>query len=50
MTAAFDYARYYETRVRPRRRGFRYILVLAVWAGLFLVQPCLAMEIWRERT
>jgi hypothetical protein len=44
-----DYARYYETEVRPRRRSPRYIWVLAVWTALFLVQPCLALEIWRER-
>lgn len=49
MSVIADYASYYENQVRPRRRGARYILVLAVWLALFLVQPCLALEIWRER-
>ena len=49
MTAACDYANLYETEIRPRRRGLRYLAVLAVWAGLFLVRPELARAIWRER-
>lgn len=49
MTAIADYARLYETDIRPRRRGLRYLGVLAVWAGLFLVRPRLAVAIWRER-
>lgn len=47
MTAV-DYANVYEQHVRPRR-GLRYAAVLAVWTGLFLVRPRLAVAIWRER-
>jgi hypothetical protein len=46
---SLDYAALFETDIRPRRRSLRYAGVLAVWAGLFLVRPGLAMEIWRER-
>ena len=49
MSAICDYASLYETRIRPRRRGLRYAAVLAVWAGLYLVRPELALAIWRER-
>jgi len=49
MSAIADYARLYETDIRPRRRGLRYLGVLAVWLGLFLVRPGLAVAIWRER-
>jgi hypothetical protein len=49
MTAIADYASVYETEVRSRRRGLRYLGVLAVWAGLFMVRPALAIAIWRER-
>jgi hypothetical protein len=49
MTTA-DYASFYETEVRPRRRRLRYLGVLVVWAGLFLVRPGLALKIWRERS
>ena len=49
MTVIADYASLYEAEIRPRRRGLRYILVLAVWAGLFVVRPRLALAIWRER-
>ncbi len=49
MTVVADYAHLYETQIRPRRRGLRYIWVLAVWAALFLVQPKLALAIWRDR-
>jgi hypothetical protein len=49
MSVIADYAELYETVIRPRRRSFRYIWVLAVWAALFLVRPGLAMTIWRER-
>jgi hypothetical protein len=45
---AIDYASLYEHRIRPRRRGLRYALVLAVWAGLLLIRPGLALTIWRE--
>jgi hypothetical protein len=47
---AIDYASLYETHVRPRReRPLRRAAVLAVWTGLFLVKPKLALAIWRER-
>jgi hypothetical protein len=49
MSVAADYATLYETEFRLRRRGLRYIWVLAVWSLLFLVRPRLAMTIWRER-
>lgn len=49
MSVIVDYATLYETEIRPRRRGARYIWVLAVWAALFLVRPGLALAIWRER-
>jgi hypothetical protein len=49
MSAIADYANLYETRIRTRRRGLRYLCVLAVWAALFLVRPRLALSIWRER-
>jgi hypothetical protein len=44
-----DYAIVYELDVRPSRRRVRRAAALAVWAGLFLVRPGLAREIWRER-
>jgi hypothetical protein len=46
MTA--DYANVFELDIRPRRRRLRYLGVLVVWAGLFLVRPKLALAIWRE--
>ncbi len=49
MSAIADYANLYETEIRPRRRRLRQLGVLAVWLLLFLVQPRLALEIWRER-
>jgi len=49
MTTAYDYANLYELEVRPRRRGLRALAVMAVWAGLFLVRPKLALSIWNER-
>jgi hypothetical protein len=52
MTIAVDYANAFETEFRAQRRvmrSLRYALVLAVWVGLFLVRPRLALEIWRER-
>ena len=42
-----DYAELFETEVRPRRRSRA--LVLAVWTGLFLLRPRMALSIWRER-
>ena len=43
-----DYAQLFETEFRPRRR-FRKALARAVWVGLFLIRPRLALQIWRER-
>lgn len=43
-----DYAQVYETEFRPRR-PLRRMAALAVWAGLFVVRPKLALEIWRDR-
>lgn len=49
MSVIADYANLYETEFRPRRRGMRYLVVLAVWLGLFVMRPNLALSIWRER-
>jgi hypothetical protein len=49
MSVIADYAHLYETEIRPRRKGLRYLGVLLVWGVLFLVQPRLALAIWRER-
>ena len=49
MSVIADYANLYETQIRPRRRGLRYLGVLAVWGALFVVRPSLALAIWRER-
>ena len=49
MSVIADYANLYESEIRPRRRGLRYLGVLLVWAALFLVRPRLALDIWRER-
>ena len=43
-----DYAHLFETEIRPRRR--RRALALAIWSGLFLLRPRLAVAIWRERS
>jgi hypothetical protein len=48
MTIVSDYANVFELEFRLRRRGRRAVALL-VWAGLFLVRPGLALEIWRER-
>jgi len=48
MTIACDYANLFELEIRPRRRAKRFAAV-ALWAGLFLVRPRLAISIWRER-
>jgi hypothetical protein len=48
MTAVADYARMFELEIRPRR-PLKRTLALIVWAGLYLVRPKLALEIWRER-
>jgi hypothetical protein len=49
MTVIADYAQLYETEIRPRRRGVRYLGVLLVWGALFLVRPRLAIGIWRAK-
>ena len=49
MSVIADYATLYETEIRSRRKSLRYLGVLAVWGALFLVQPRLALSIWRER-
>ena len=49
MSVIADSAQKYETQIRPRRRGLKRAAVLAVWLGLFLVRPRLALAIWRER-
>jgi hypothetical protein len=49
MTCA-DYAIVYELDVRNwRRRRARRTAAMVVLAGLFLIRPRLAREIWRER-
>jgi len=49
MSVIADYANLYETEIRPRRRGLRYLGVLVVWLILFLARPRLALTIWRAR-
>jgi len=49
MTVIADYAQLYETEIRPRRRGLRYLGVLLVWGVLFVLRPRLAVDIWRAR-
>lgn len=49
---AIDYASLYETEFRTDRQLWRRanrVAARAVWAGLLLVRPRLALEIWRER-
>lgn len=48
MTIACDYANLFEHEIRPRRRLTR-LAAMALWAGLFLVRPKLALQIWQER-
>jgi len=51
MTLAIDYANAFE-QTRPSRRlkaWARYAAVLAVWTGLLLIRPRLALRILRER-
>jgi hypothetical protein len=43
-----DYANLFELEIRPRRRSVR-VAALALWTGLFLVRPKLALTIWQER-
>ena len=49
MTIIADYAQLYETEIRPRKNGVKYVAVLIVWALLFVVRPRLAISIWREK-
>jgi len=52
MTACADYALLFETEIRPRRRLARRVRKLAayaLWGGLFLIRPRLALQILRER-
>lgn len=49
MTVVADYANLFEAHVRPRKRGLKRAAALAVWTGLFLVRPGLALQIWDER-
>jgi len=48
MTIACDYANVFEREVRPRRAWRRWA-ARAVWMGLLIVRPRLALTIWRER-
>jgi len=52
MSLAYDFAPAFELEIRRRRtlagRARRAVAHL-VWAGLFLIRPKLALEIWRER-
>ena len=51
MTLAIDYANAFE-QTRPARRvkaALRYAAVLAVWSGLLLIRPRLALRLFRER-
>ena len=50
--AAADYAAVFEREFRPRRqvvRRARRACAYALWAGLFLIRPRLALQILRER-
>jgi len=52
MTACADYAEVFEREFRPRRRAAgraRRAVAYALWAGLFLIRPRLALQILRER-
>lgn len=52
MSICADYAEVFETEIRPRRRVVRRArraAAYALWAGLFLIRPRLALEILRER-
>ena len=52
MTICADYAELFETEIRPRRRAasrLRRAGAYALWAGLFLIRPRLALQILRER-
>jgi len=50
--AVADYAELYEREFRPSRvlkRRLRRAAALALWAGLFVIRPKLALQILRER-
>jgi hypothetical protein len=52
MTVCADYAELFEAEIRPRRRAAnraRKALAWALWAGLLLIRPKLALQILRER-
>lgn len=52
MTACADYAEVFEREIRPRRRPasrIRRTAAWALWCGLLLVRPRLAMRILQER-
>jgi hypothetical protein len=51
MTICADYAEVFETEIRPRRRAAsraRRAAAYALWAGLFLIRPRLALQILGE--
>jgi hypothetical protein len=52
MTLILDYAHLYRPRPSLYRRALgalRYAGVLAVWLGLLVIRPMLALEIFRDR-
>jgi|GEM_PF-889295 len=53
MSACADYAEVFEHDIRPRRRPARRLRRAAAWAlwcGLLLIRPRLALRILRERS
>jgi hypothetical protein len=48
MTICADYAEVFEREIRPRRRARR-AAAYALWTGLLLIRPRLALQIFRER-
>jgi len=53
MSACADYAEVFEHDIRPRRRPARRLhraAAWALWCGLLLVRPRLALRILRERS
>jgi hypothetical protein len=52
MTVCADYAEVFEREIRPRRRvasRARRAAAYALWTGLLLIRPRLALQILRER-
>jgi hypothetical protein len=52
MTVCADYARLYESEIRPRTRASghaRRAVAWTLWTALLLVRPRLALDILRER-